>query len=102
MARLANFYKDMRKGLIKLAYRQIIDADSKGNFEKSVLSLSYEEFLMKSQAYNKDQKFKTFKEIVANDGKANSLHYKSGFSIGSLIQQLDKIPILQDTLGKSL
>jgi hypothetical protein len=93
----------MRKGLIKLAYRQVIDAGSKGNFEKSILSLSYEEFFMKSQAYNQEQKFKTFREMVADNGKANSLHYKSGFAIGSLIQQLDKkIPILQDSLGKSL
>jgi len=93
----------MRKGLIKLAYKQVIDADSKGNFEKSILSLSYEEFFMKSQAYNQEQKFKTFREMVADNGKANSLHYKSGFAIGSLIQQLDKkIPILQDSLGKSL
>ena len=93
----------MQKGLIKLAYRQVIDADNKGNFEKSVLSISYEEFFMKSQAYDKEQKFKTFKEMVANDPKANSLHYKSGFAIGNLIEQLNKkIPELQDTLGKNL
>jgi len=93
----------MQKGLIKLAYRQVIDAGSKGNFEKSILSVSYNEFFMKSQAYNKEQKFKTFKEMVANDGKANSLHYKSGFAIGNLIEQLNnKIPELQDTLGKSV
>jgi hypothetical protein len=93
----------MQKGLIKLAYRQIIDSINKGNFERDVLKISYEEFFMKSQAYNPEKKFKTFKEMVANDGRANSLHYKSGFAIGNLIQQLDqKIPELQDTLGKSL
>ncbi len=71
----------MQKGLIKLAYRQVIDADNKGNFERSVLSIS----------------------MVANDPKANSLHYKSGFAIGNLIEQLNKkIPELQDTLGKNL
>ncbi len=93
----------MQKGFIKLAYRQVIDAGNKGNFERSVLSISYDEFFMKSQAYNKEQKFKTFKEMVANDGRANSLHYKSGFAIGNLIQQLNKkIPELQNALGKSL
>ena len=93
----------MRKGLIKLAYRQIIDAGNKGNFERSVLEVSYEEFFMKSQAYNQENKFKTFKEMVANDGRANSLHYKSGFAIGNLIQRLNqKIPELEDTLGKSV
>jgi hypothetical protein len=93
----------MIKGLIKLAYRQKIDVANKGNFEKSVLSISYEEFLMKSQAYNTEQKFRTFKEMVLNDEKANSLHYKTGFAINNLIQELNKkIPELQDTLGKSL
>ena len=93
----------MQKGLIKLAYRQIIDSGNKGNFERDVLKISYEEFFMKSQAYNQEKKFKTFKEMVANDGKANSLHYKSGFAIGNLIEQLNqKIPELQDTLGKTL
>src|SRR4051794_8810112 len=93
----------MQKGLIKLAYRQIIDSGSKGNFEKDILKISYEEFFMKSQAYNQEKKFKTFKEMVANDGKANSLHYKSGFAIGNLVEQLNqKILDLQDALGKSL
>ena len=93
----------MQKGLIKLAYRQIIDSGSKGKFERDVLKISYEEFFMKSQAYNQEKKFKTFKEMVANDGKANSLHYKSGFAIGNLVEQLNQeIPDLQDALGKSL
>jgi hypothetical protein len=93
----------MQKGLIKLAYRQIIDFGSKGNFEKDILKISYEEFFMKSQAYNQEKKFKTFKEMVANDGKANSLHYKSGFAIGNLVEQLNqKIPDLSDALGKNL
>jgi len=93
----------MIRGLIKLAYRQKIDVGNKGNFEKRVLSISYEEFLMKSQAYNPEQKFRTFKEIVLNDERANSLHYKTGFAINNLVQALNKkIPELQDTLGKSL
>jgi hypothetical protein len=93
----------MQTGLVKLAYRQIIDSSNRGNFERDVLKTSYEEFFIKSQAYNQEKKFKTFKEMVANDGKANSLHYKSGFAIGNLIQQLNqKIPELQDALGKSL
>jgi hypothetical protein len=93
----------MQKGLVKLAYRQVISADSKGSFERNVLNTSYEEFFMKSQAYNQEQKFKTFKEMVANDAKANSLHYKSGFAIVTFMQQLNnKIPGLHDVLDKSL
>jgi len=92
----------MIKGLIKLAYQQKIDVANKGNFEKNVLSVSYGEFLMKSQAYNPEQKFRTFKEMVLNDERANSLHYKTGFAINNFIQDLNKkIPELQDTLGRS-
>ena len=80
----------MIKGLIKLAYQQKIDVANKGNFEKNVLSVSYEEFLMKSQAYNPEQKFRTFKEMVLNDERANSLHYKTGFAINNFIQDLNK------------
>jgi hypothetical protein len=93
----------MQKGLIRLAYQQIIDASSKSGFERSVASTSYNEFIMKAQAYNPEQKWKTFKELVAHDPKANSLHYKSGFAIGNIIQQLNnKIPVLQDALGRGI
>jgi len=89
--------------LIKIAYRQIIDATSTGSFEQQVLDASYNEFLMKCQAYNPEGKYKTFTQMKAADGRANSLHYKSGFAIGHFINSLNnKIPGLFDTLGKNL
>ena len=42
----------MSKALIKITYRQVIDAASTGNLERNILSASYNEFLLKSQAYN--------------------------------------------------
>jgi len=89
--------------LIKLAYRQVINASSEGEFEKKVFQVTYQEFSLKNQAYNPDRKFKTFTEIKANDGRANSLHYKMSFAAGHLIKTLDNnIPGLKDNLGKSI
>ncbi|MDN5285621.1 MAG: hypothetical protein JWR38_1895 [Mucilaginibacter sp.] len=89
--------------LIKLAYKQIIDASTQGAFEKSVLQASYQEFLLKMQTYNPERKFKTFTELKAHDGRANSLHYKLSFAVGHFIQTLhNKIPGLKDNLGNSI
>jgi len=89
--------------LIKLAYKQIIDASAQGRFERSVLQASYQEFLLKMQTYNPNLEFKTFTALKAHDGRANSLHYKLSFSVGHFIQALDnKIPGLTDNLGNAV
>jgi len=93
----------MEKVLIQLAYRQIINEQCKGNFEQNILLVSYNEFLLKSQAYNLDRRFNTFREIVNNDGRANSLHYKLSFPVLPFIEQLQKkIPLLKDNAGKNI
>ena len=93
----------MPKALIKIAYRQVIDASTQNEFEKNILQFSYGEFKLKSQAYNPEGKFKTFSELKNNDGRANSLHYKSGFAvIGFLDALAKKIPFFEDTLGHSV
>ena len=89
----------MSAAIIKIAYRQVIDASAKEQFEQMVINLSYNEFLLKSQAYNTEGKFKTFSEMKANDGRANSLHYKCGFAVSGLIETLNKtIPGIKDSL----
>jgi hypothetical protein len=91
----------MAKAHIKLAYRQVIDVSSIGSFEKKVFHDSYTEFLMKIQAYNPGNKFTMFSEIVANDGRANSLHYKTSFAVLHHIETLqNKIPVLEDESGR--
>lgn len=91
----------MAKAFIKLAYRQIIDATSTGGFEKKIFHDSYAEFLMKIQAYNPGNKFSTYSDIAANDGRANSLHYKCSFAVLHHIETLkNKIPGLLDTAGR--
>lgn len=93
----------MAKAIIQLAYRQIINANSISSFEKAVWAASYNEFLLKSQAYNQEGKFTTFSQLKANDGRANSLHYKSGFAIVGFVSTLKNvIPNIASTFGKSI
>ena len=93
----------MYKAKIKLVYRQVIDEASESGFEKAIFQASYQEFLLKSQTYNMDGKFKTFTKLKVNDGRANSLHYKLGFSVVHFIAQLNnKIPQIKDNMGNKL
>jgi len=81
----------MSKALIKLAFRQEIDATAAGSFEKDVFNDSYQEFRMQAQAYNPNGQFHTLQELIANNPKANSLHYKVGFSVGLYIAGLNGV-----------
>lgn len=85
---------------IKLNYLHIIDRNSNSPFEKQVFEDSYCELLMQAQRYNKDNQFKSFREIITHDPKAHSLHYKVGFAIGLYVKELNQlIPGLTDNLG---
>lgn len=94
----------MKPALIKLSYKQTIDASTMLHwFEIGVINASYQEFLLKSQAYNAEGKYNTFQQMVAHDSRANSLHYKAGFPIAPYIELLQKnIPILKDNMDNSL
>jgi len=93
----------MRAALVRLSFRQDIDAFMDGWFERGIIQATYDEFLLKSQAYNSAGKFKTFTEMVANDGRANSLHYKCCFPIAPYIELLkNNIPGLYDNSGKNI
>jgi hypothetical protein len=93
----------MYKAKIELIYRQVIEQSAESAFEKAIFHASYQEFLLKSQTYNIGGKFKTFSKIKANDGRANSLHYKLSFAVGHFIAQLNnKMPLIKDNLGNKL
>jgi len=93
----------MSKAMIRISYRQEIHAGPGGHWENNVLHASYQEFLLKSQAYNKEGRFRTFSEMVERDGRAHSLHYKAGFAIGQYIEKLQGIiPHLEDSTGKAI
>ncbi|HLK31003.1 MAG TPA: hypothetical protein VKT28_20665 [Puia sp.] len=90
----------MAKALIKFAFKHVIDFDSQTEFETDVFNDSYSEFLMQSQIYNPEKKFNTIEKMIANNPKANSLHYKVGFAIGLYVKSLNNIILnLKDSLG---
>jgi hypothetical protein len=87
----------MPKAFIKIAYKQLIDATSQSIFEKDILHYSFEEYRMKQQTYNTDGLITRFSALKAKDGRANSLHYKSGFAVAGIIDALkNNITVLQD------
>jgi len=58
-------------------------------------------FLLQAQVYNRDNKFSSFEELKSNNPKANSLHYKVGFSIGLYIRSMkNQIKVPQETGAK--
>ncbi len=93
----------MEKAIIQLTYRQVIDHASDGFLDKMIFQLSYDEFKLKSQVYNPEQKFNSFSQMKATDGRANSLHYKSGFAVSGYLEALNNaIPGLMNEAGQQI
>jgi len=93
----------MQQAIINLSFKQYINFNTEDAFERAVIQASHAEFVERSQAYNQGMEYKTFSEMVANDGKANSLHYKCGLSIAPHIDGLkSRIPVLTDNAGNHI
>jgi hypothetical protein len=91
----------MRTALIKLSYRQIIDSTSPGSFEQNVLTASFNEFLIRSKAYDAEMKYKSYSEMLAGDESAQTLQYKCGAHIVPHIELLNgNIPQIRDMDGR--
>jgi hypothetical protein len=89
--------------LIKLAFRQIIDASARPGFEQNVFNDTYQELQMQAHVYNREKTFTKVSEMIAANPKANSLHYKVGFAIGLYVNELNKIiPDFADSLGNPI
>lgn len=90
----------MTKPRVRLVYCRQISVPAATLFEQRVLEDSYREFRLKIQAYNPDNALRLFSEIRAADGRANSLHYKTGIAVQHHLEMLGgKIPDLSDTTG---
>lgn len=93
----------MNDAQIRITCRQLLDNSSTGVFSRQVLSATFAEFQLKSQAYNPEGRFHTFREMVGNDGRANSLHYKLYFVAAPYLELLEKkMPHMCDMLEKPL
>jgi hypothetical protein len=94
-------HNHMPQALVQIVFKQVIDISSTGEFARNVFDDSFSEFQLQAQAYNPEGKFRTFQELTAHNPKANSLHYKVGFSIGLFVKELKNvIPGLADSLGR--
>ncbi|HWB28201.1 MAG TPA: hypothetical protein VG738_22165 [Chitinophagaceae bacterium] len=92
----------MSKGIIRLLYRKIIDASAVKAWEKCAFNDSYTEFLMQAQLYNKEKKYTTFSEILANVPGAEKLHFLVSASVTGYIKQFNGfIPDIINTAGKT-
>jgi len=90
----------MGKAIIALGYKHIIDATATTAFEKDVHNDTYSEFLMQAPRYNQNGQLTTLAAMIAEEPKANSLHYKVGFAIGLYVKALNGIAKgFNDTLG---
>lgn len=91
----------MKKGIIRLLYRKIIDASSSKIWEKLVFDQSYTEFLMQSQLYNQEKKYSTFGELITHVPGAEKLHFLVSASVTGYVQQLNgKVPDILNNTGK--
>ncbi len=91
----------MKKRIIKLCYRKVIDASSQKVWDKYVFDSTYQEFLMQAQFYNKEKKFNSFAEIVNNVPDAEKLHFLVSSAIVGYLQQLKGIiPDVLNNIGK--
>lgn len=91
----------MKKGIICLLYRKIIDAGSSKRWEKLVFDQSYAEFLMQAQFYNQKMKYSTFGELITHVPGAEKLHFLVSASIIGYVQQLNgQIPDILNNVGK--
>ena len=68
---------------------------------KVCVNSTYAEFLMQSQYYNQEKKYRSFSEIIQNVPGAEKLHFLVSAAIVGYLKQLDGIvPDVLNNLGK--
>jgi len=93
----------MKNALIKIACKQIIDNNSKTEFERNVFNDSYLEFCMQVQSFPESKEFTSWKDLRKNPKANANVQYKTGFSIGLYVRKLNNlIPDLYDSLGRQI
>ncbi|MBI1781678.1 MAG: hypothetical protein HYR66_09960 [Sphingobacteriales bacterium] len=89
----------MKKRIIRLCYRKIVDSSCTNEKERIVFETTYGEFLLQSQFYNREKKFSSFEEIIKNNPAAEKLHFLVSAGAMMYLQQLNKIiPGVEDNL----
>lgn len=89
------------KQVVRFCYRKIINAASEKEWDKRVWESSYAEFLLQSQFYNQEKKYKTFAELLLHVPAAEKLHFLVSGAVTGYVQQLKGIiPDVLDNLGR--
>lgn len=88
---------------IKLAYRIIIDNSSTFLWDKYVFEDTFKEYQMQSQQFNSETNPKnTFRELLAENEKAEKLHFLIGMAAGGYVEQLKgNFHRVSDVLGNN-
>ena len=91
------------KSKIQLAYRLIIDNNSTFVWDKYVFEDSFQEYLLQHQQFNnKENPKNTFRELLAENEKAQQLHYLVGIAANSYVEQLKgNLYRITDALGNN-
>lgn len=84
-----------------MAYRIVIDHSSSLLWDRYVFEDTYREYLMQQQLYNsKENQKRTFRELLAENDKAEKLHYLVGIAANSYVRQLKgQLHRVPDVLG---
>ena len=89
------------KGLIRLAYRKLIEATSPKNWDKAVFEDTYLEFYMQAQRLDPAGTYPTLRELLDNVPNAEQLHYLSSrAAVGYLRQLNQRIPDVTNAFGQ--
>ncbi|MTH17906.1 hypothetical protein [Flavobacterium sp. LC2016-01] len=88
---------------IKLAYRIVIDSSSTFLWDKYVFEDTFKEYQMQSQQFNSETNPKnTFRELLAENEKAEKLHFLTGIAASGYVDQLKgNFHRVTDVLGNS-
>lgn len=88
---------------IKLAYRIVIDSSSTFLWDKYVFEDTFKEYQMQSQQFNSETNPKnTFRELLAENEKAEKLHFLVGIAVSGYVEQLKgKFHRVADNLGNN-
>lgn len=74
---------------IRLAYRVVIESTATAAWDRYIFEDTYREYLMQQQLFNNAQSPKnTFRELLAENPKAEQLHFLTGMAANSYIEQL--------------
>ncbi len=91
----------MRKGMIRLSYRKLIDSTASRLWEQYVFEDTYKEFYLQAQQFDQSGKYTTFQEMIKHIPKADQMHYLvSTAAVGYIRQLQERIPDVTNVFGK--